>query len=247
MPQQPITLPVEMGVDDHRLGHRVGVVGGIHLEVIVGCAACDVGQHVAGVPLQVTVDRLGVGVDEQLVGVEAVPLVRGVGPVHPVSVALAGRDTRDVAMPLERGLMAQLELGLGRRPRRTGTARPPRRSRRTARSSCRPRPRSHRGETGRPARCSCRDRTGQSQQFCDWHSRYSARSRTPSPPPSVQAARVIRMMRGFVALCTRRRVDTRHRSVTRDDVAGWQSSLTLRFSGYRQEAPIRIPTTEHPR
>jgi hypothetical protein len=35
--------------------------------------------------------------------------------------------------------------------------------------------------------------------------------------------------------------------VTRDDVAGWQSCVTLRFSGFRQGAPIRIPTTEHPR
>ncbi len=110
--QQLITLPIEMGVDHHRLGHRVGIVGGIDLEVVVGCAVGDIGQDVAGLPLQVAVDRLGVRVDEQLVGVEAMPLVRDVGPAHPVSVELAGSDTRDVAMPLERGLMTQLDLGL---------------------------------------------------------------------------------------------------------------------------------------
>src|SRR6185503_672748 len=44
-------------------------------------------------------DRLGVGVDEELARVEAVPVGRVVGAVDTVAVALAGVDARQVAVP----------------------------------------------------------------------------------------------------------------------------------------------------
>ena len=53
-------------------------------------------------PAHHAVDRLGVGVDQQLVGVEAVALLGRVGPVHAVAVALPGPDAGQVAVPVVR-------------------------------------------------------------------------------------------------------------------------------------------------
>ena len=81
------------------------------------------GSDVAGVRTGRALDRLGVGVDQQLVRVEAVALLGLPRAVDPVAVALAGADAGQVAVPVERGA-----LGHGRRAsrgprRRTGTAR----------------------------------------------------------------------------------------------------------------------------
>ena len=100
-PRRPVALPVEGVVDHDRLGHRGGVVLVVGLEVGVLVAVGDVGQDVGVVlPVDGALDRLGVGVDQQLVGVEAVALVGRVGPVHAVAVALSGADPGQVAVPV---------------------------------------------------------------------------------------------------------------------------------------------------
>src|ERR1700712_5483701 len=86
-----VVLPVEALVDDAALGDRRGAVLVVELEVGVvgGLVGRRVGQDVGGVPVDRAVDRLGVGVDQQLVGVEAMALGRGVAAEHAVGVALA--------------------------------------------------------------------------------------------------------------------------------------------------------------
>ena len=127
------------------LGIASGVVLVVGLEVGVGRVVGRVGQHVGRVPVDAALDRLGVGIDEQLDRVEAVALLGRVAAVDAVAVALAGADARQVAVPVVGRALDHVDALLGRRPRRTGTARRARRARRRARSSCPRRP------TSRPA------------------------------------------------------------------------------------------------
>ena len=85
-------------------------------------------------------DRLRVRVDQELRRVEAVALLGRPGAVDAVAVALPGPDPGQVAVPVERRPLGQLEARLARRRRRRGRARRARRSRRRARSSCPRRP-----------------------------------------------------------------------------------------------------------
>ena len=110
------------------------------------------GSTLASFQLIDAVDRLRVGVDQELVVVEAVALGGRVGAVDAVAVALARADARQVAVPVERGALADLDAGLLAVARRTGRARRARRSRRTARSSCPARPTSRRAGRASPAR-----------------------------------------------------------------------------------------------
>ena len=102
-----VALPVKEVVDDDGPGDGAGVVLVVELQVgvlgVLETVGRDVGQHVGVVrPIHHAVDRLGVGVDQQLVGVEAVPLHRRVGPVHAIAVALPRPDPGQVAVPVVR-------------------------------------------------------------------------------------------------------------------------------------------------
>ena len=111
--QRPVALPLEARVDDHALGDRVGGVLVVDLEIGVLRARRDVGEHVAEVEADRPLDRLGVRVEDELGGIEAVALGRRVGAVHAEAVALAGADERQVRVPVERGPLAQLDALLG--------------------------------------------------------------------------------------------------------------------------------------
>ncbi len=88
-----VGLPVEVGVGNHGFRH---VARGI---------AVVAGQIVAGmakdrrVPDQIAGDFTGIGIQQQLGRVEAVPLLRRPGAVHPVAVDLAGTDAGQIAEP----------------------------------------------------------------------------------------------------------------------------------------------------
>jgi hypothetical protein len=101
--RQSVVLPVEVGVGDHRL-HRVrrGVVG-----VAPGLVAEGVGEQRL-VPVDLPLDGLGVGVEQQLGRVAAVPLGRLVGPVDAEAVALARPDPGQVRVPDERVALGDL-------------------------------------------------------------------------------------------------------------------------------------------
>ena len=63
------------------------------------------------VAVDLPVDGLGVGVEQQLRRVAAVPVLGVVGAVHPVAVALAGLDARQVGVPDERVVLAAARPG----------------------------------------------------------------------------------------------------------------------------------------
>ena len=106
-PRGAVALPVEPRIVDDALRDRVGVVGGVEHQVRVGAVGL-VGEHVGRVPQDPALDGLRVGVDQQLVRVEAVALLGIPRPVHPERVPLAGPDVRQVAVPVERGALAQV-------------------------------------------------------------------------------------------------------------------------------------------
>ncbi|MCY1352256.1 hypothetical protein D9M69_385450 [compost metagenome] len=107
-----LRAPGEGRVDDLALGHEGGAVAFVEAEV--GVLRAD---HVAEQrlrPAQPAHQLLGVGVDQQLVGVEAVPGVGLEGTVHPVTVDLPRVGIGQVAMPDLVGVFGQVDaLQLG--------------------------------------------------------------------------------------------------------------------------------------
>ena len=145
-PWRPVALPEERVIDHDRFRDRGGVVLVVELEVIVRRPVGDVWQDVGvASPVDHPLDRLGVRIDQQLGGVEAMTFGRRVGTVHPVAVALTGTDPWQVAVPVERLALAHLDrhlvallveqaqlyaLGVLREQREVGAAAVPRRTQR---------------------------------------------------------------------------------------------------------------------
>ncbi len=103
----PVDAPVEVRVDHHGLRHvdgRVLVVARVRV-------AEGVAEHRL-VPVELAVDRLRVGVEQQLVRVAAMPLRRVPRAVHAVAVALTGLDPREEDVPDERVDLGQFDPGL---------------------------------------------------------------------------------------------------------------------------------------
>ena len=107
-PEQLVALPVEGVVDHDRLGDRRGVVGLVQDEVVVA----RVRERPAAIPEHRALDRLRVGVDQELVGVEAVALLGRPGPVDAVAVALARADAGQIPVPVVRRVARELDPGL---------------------------------------------------------------------------------------------------------------------------------------
>ena len=102
---RPVVFPVEPLVDDDALRHCVGVVLVVQVEVGVVLTR-DVGQDVGVVVGDGAVDRLGVGIEQQLHRVEAQPALGLVRTVNAVAVPRAGADAGQVAVPVERRPLA---------------------------------------------------------------------------------------------------------------------------------------------
>ena len=86
-------------------------------QVVVGVDAVVGFVEVVGeqrlVVVDLALDRLGVGVEQQLARVAAVAVLRVVGAVHPEAVALARADAGQVAVPDEAVDLGQVDAGLG--------------------------------------------------------------------------------------------------------------------------------------
>ncbi len=103
-----VAAPVEERVDDdrqHVVPEAVLVVERLGLVELVG------EQRLVAVHLPV--DRLGVGVEQQLRRVAAVAVLGLVGPVHPVAVALPRLDAGQVGVVHEGVGLDHLHAGLG--------------------------------------------------------------------------------------------------------------------------------------
>ena len=102
-----VVAPGEGGVDDGGERGEVRVVAVVEGEVL-GRVADPVAEHLVA-PLDRAGDGLGVGIEDDLVGVEAVPGGGLVGPVHAVAVELAGLHVGQVGVPDEVGLLGHAD------------------------------------------------------------------------------------------------------------------------------------------
>ena len=78
--ERPVALPVEAGSITTQRGIAAASSRAIRQLAVLGRAG-HVGQRVRGLPAHAAVDRLGVRIDQQLGGVEAVPALGRVGAV----------------------------------------------------------------------------------------------------------------------------------------------------------------------
>ena len=95
--QGTVVAPGEAGVHDHRLRHVLRAVAAV--EGQVGIVMPDPVSHqrvMRGGPSR---QPLGIGVDQQLARVEAMPFVGAIGAVHPKAVFLAWAQPLDMAVP----------------------------------------------------------------------------------------------------------------------------------------------------
>ena len=107
-PRRAVAAPVEVRVHHHRARH---VRRGVGIVALVGVIE-RVGEH-RRIPVDAALDRLRVGVEQQLRRIAAVPGGWIVGPVHPVAVALARPHAGQVTVPDEPVHLAQRQPGLG--------------------------------------------------------------------------------------------------------------------------------------
>ncbi len=112
-----IPLPVEGGIDHHALGQVGGAVVVVGLHVAGGVVGPVAEERV--VPHERAGHRLGVGIDQGLRRIEAMPALRLVGPVHPVRVEGARSYPGQVHVPYLVGALLDPDLAhlLARIPR----------------------------------------------------------------------------------------------------------------------------------
>ena len=128
--RRAVVAPGERFVDDAASGASAA------LSSLLNDRSCllvaeDVARQRVG-PIRHAGDRLGVRIEQHLVGVEAMAFVRLVRSVDAVAVELPGPDVGQVDVPDHVGVLGQIDalgLFLVVRPSRTGTARPSWRSR----------------------------------------------------------------------------------------------------------------------
>jgi len=108
-PPQTNARPLEARVDDDALrcdGGAVSIVAGE-----IGIAVADRVAEQAVVPSNRSVDGLGVGIEEQLGRVEALPRGRVPRAVDSVAIAQPGAHTHEVGVPHLIGSLVQRGLG----------------------------------------------------------------------------------------------------------------------------------------
>ncbi len=102
-----VVAPGERRVDHAALGHELGAVALVERRVLL---AHDVAEQLRR-PLDLADDGLGIRVQHQLVGVEAVTVLRFVGAVDPVAVDGAGPRLGQEAVPDLVGVFRQDDAG----------------------------------------------------------------------------------------------------------------------------------------
>ncbi len=103
----PVARPVEERVDDDGVHHvRVGVV------VVARVGVAEVVAEQRLVPVEPPGHRLGIGIEQDLVRIVPVPVLRVVRAVHPVAVPLSRLHLRQVRVPDERVDVLQLDARL---------------------------------------------------------------------------------------------------------------------------------------
>ena len=110
MTRPALAAPVEGRVDHDAERRERRAVALVEHQVAVGIADLIAEQLIG--PLERPADALGVGIEQQLVGIEAQPGVRIVRAVHAVAVQLPRSDLGQVQVPGPVGALADPDAGL---------------------------------------------------------------------------------------------------------------------------------------
>src|SRR5215210_6762969 len=94
--QSSIVPPGKSRVYNNRLQHRFGVIAGIYF-IMAGSA--DAVAEMCIRPFETPRQSLGIRVNQQLIGIEAVTVLRLVGPMNTIAIELTRRDVAQIAMP----------------------------------------------------------------------------------------------------------------------------------------------------
>ena len=94
--RRPVVAPVEVRVVHDALRHV-----GAAVVVVTGVVVAEGVRETGLVPVDLALDGLGVGVQQQLGRVAALALLRRPRPMHPVAIALPGRHRRQIGVPAE--------------------------------------------------------------------------------------------------------------------------------------------------
>src|SRR5271166_1845507 len=101
-----LALPIEVRIDDDRFGDEWRAVAVVESGVVTTLEL--VAEH-RRVPFQIAKMPARIGVQHELVGIEAVPVVGLVGAVDAVPVNRPGADTRYIGVPDLVGKFGQLD------------------------------------------------------------------------------------------------------------------------------------------
>ena len=107
-----LAAPGEGRIDHAAFRHEGGAVALVEGEVVVGLADRVAEQR--GVPVELADELLRIGIEQQLVRVEAVPVRRLVGAVHAIAIDRARPRVRQVAVPDLVGVFGQLDRARAR-------------------------------------------------------------------------------------------------------------------------------------
>ena len=107
--RRAVVAPIEQGRDDDRLGQRARAVGRVGLAVRI---AVERVREQRLTPVELALERAGVGIDQELGGIAALALARKPRTVDPIAVALAGLDPGQVAVPHRAGSLGQEDARL---------------------------------------------------------------------------------------------------------------------------------------
>ena len=127
-----------------RLGHERRAVASIEAQIGVLTARRVAEQRL--VPSHRAGQRLGIGIEQQLVGIEAMAVLRLIGPVDAIAVDQSRRGAREIAVPHLVDMAGHRQSAFRVRPCRTRTVPPSRHAPRRRRSSRRSRHAWRRGD-----------------------------------------------------------------------------------------------------
>src|ERR1700677_4350604 len=119
-PRSGLPFPIEVRVDDDALRHERRAVTLVERQVLrLGSKGV---AEALRLPFELTNMGSGVGIEHQLIGVEAMTRIGLIGPVNPQTVHRARRDIRYIAVPEAVGIFRKrqaVELALSRRVEET--------------------------------------------------------------------------------------------------------------------------------
>jgi hypothetical protein len=91
-----LPLPIEVRIHDHALRHERRAVALIEGGVVPRLHRVPENRWI---PLELSEMRDSVGVQQQLVGIEAMPALRLIGPMDAITVNCAGPNIREISVP----------------------------------------------------------------------------------------------------------------------------------------------------